>query len=153
MDSMQAQEAFLQAMNRLRKLSFSTMADMSKGEFFLLTLLQKERLARPERKGMYVSELARRMRVTPPAVSRMLRGLEQRALIERVVDREDRRTTYIVLTGAGEELRHTCALHMQEYSDRVVRRMGEEDLETLLRLWNRLLDIMSEELPARDGGR
>lgn len=150
MDTLQAQEAFFKTMNRFQKLSLSTMTGLTKGEFFLLSLLHQERLAQPGGKGMYVSALAGRMQVAPSAVSRMLRGLEQRALIERVVDREDRRTTYIVLTQGGEDIRRTCAQRMRAYSDRVLGRMGEADMETLLRLWNQMLDIMTDELQKGD---
>lgn len=147
MDATQAQEEFFRTMNRFRKIGFAAMAGaMTKGEFFLLMLLHKNRLANPEGKGMYVSELAHSMHVAPPAVSRTLRALEQRGLIERTVDRDDRRTTYIVLTEKGEETRSCYARQFQAYSERVFRRMGEEDMETLFRLWNRFADLLAEEL-------
>ena len=31
------------------------------------------------------------------------------------------------------------------YTRRVLERMGREDMETLIRLWNRLADVMTEE--------
>lgn len=147
MDATQAQEEFFRAMNRFRKIGYAAMSEnMTKGEYFLLMLLHKDRLDHPEGKGMYVSELAHHMRVAPPAVSRTLRALEGRALIERTVDRDDRRNTYIALTEEGERTRARYARKIQDYSERVFRRMGEEDMETLFRLWNRFADVMAEEL-------
>ena len=99
----------------------------------------------PGDRGVYVSALAGRMRVSPPAVSRMLRGLEQRGLVDRAVDRIDRRNTYVMLTPAGEAARADTIRELDGYTRRVLERMGREDMETLIRLWNRLADVMTEE--------
>ena len=40
-------------------------------------------------------------RTLPPAVSRTLRGLEEKGYVERSADKKDRRNTYISLTEQG----------------------------------------------------
>lgn len=47
------------------------------------------------------SELAAKTKTLPPAVSRTLRGLEEKGYVERSVDKKDRRNTYISLTEKG----------------------------------------------------
>lgn len=147
MSDQRIQGEFIRVMDRFRKFQFcSVMSDLTKGEFFTLFMIHDHIANHPESKGMYVSELAGRMRVTSPAVSRMLRTLERRGLVERTVDRDDRRTTYIVLTPKGETARQEAAHRMEQFTARVVERMGEQDMNTLLSLWSRLSDIMSDEL-------
>ena len=36
-------------------------------------------------------------------------------------------------------------LRAAQFARRVLERMGREDMETLIRLWNRLADVMTEE--------
>ena len=72
---------------------------------------------------------------------RTLRGLEQRGLVDRAVDRIDRRNTYVMLTPAGEAARADTIRELDGYTRRVLERMGREDMETLIRLWNRLADV------------
>lgn len=146
MSHQQLQEEFIRALDRFRKFQFcDLMSHLTKGEFFTLFMIHAHSAAHPKRKGMYVSELAGTLRVTSPAVSRMLRTLEQRGLIERTVDRDDRRTTYIVLTPVGETARRNAAHRMHDFTERVVEQMGERDMETFLALFHRLSDVMSDE--------
>lgn len=137
---------FFQTIHRLRQNKpWHWTGDLTRGEFFVLNQMYEHLQRHPQDKGVYVSALVGWMRVSPPAVSRMLRGLEQRGLVERVVDRADRRTTYVVLTPAGESLRTETTAWLDRYTQRVVRRMGQENMETLLVLWDQLSDIMAEE--------
>ncbi|NCB62944.1 MAG: MarR family transcriptional regulator [Clostridia bacterium] len=149
MSSLQEQKAFLEAMLRLGKPNLAQFhirgGGLTRGEYFMLNMISEHARRFPQAKGMYVSELAELMQVTPPAVSRMLRGLEHKDYIERVVDREDRRTTYIVLRPKGDAERRELERRALAFSDRIIDQLGEEDTATLLRIWNRLADIFAEE--------
>ena len=46
---------------------------------------------------------------------------------------------------AGEAARADTIRELDGYTRRVLERMGREDMETLIRLWNRLADVMTEE--------
>lgn len=119
--------------------------ELTPGEYFMLSVLRDHRARNPQCKGMYVSELAELLDVSSPAVSRMLGGMEQKEYVERVVDREDRRTTYIVLRPDGERTLGQMEDRAMTLVDRIVNRLGEEDAATLIKLWSRLADIMDEE--------
>ena len=65
-------------------------------------------------------ELAEDIGLSVPATSRIIASLEQKDLIKRLVDKEDRRVTHIYITNEGSELfkkmrRHTC----DEIADRM----------------------------------
>ena len=55
----------------------------------------------PEMKGVKVSDLAKAVRMTMPGVSRALAGLEEKGIIERRIDKSDRRNTLVFLTEDG----------------------------------------------------
>ena len=93
-------------------------------------------------RGLDTVEKARTFLSSDPAL------LEDPMLLrdmDRAVDRIDRRNTYVMLTPAGEAARADTIRELDGYTRRVLERMGREDMETLIRLWNRLADVMTEE--------
>lgn len=100
----------------------------------------------PEKKGIYVSDLAKRMRVMPPSASRTLKTLEERGLIYREADPQSRRNTCISLTEKGEEVREKCMETIGALMERVIDRMGKDDMEKLIELGKRFSGLMEEEI-------
>ncbi len=146
MENKEIQEELIRALHRFGRLNTGQVMEMeglTQGEFFSLGMLRKHMEDHPE--GMYVWELARYMRVSPPGASRMLRGMERKGFIERSVDRSDRRNTYIIVTVQGHAAWERTAKRVEQFMDRVSGRMGGEDLRTLVDLWNRLSDIIEDE--------
>ncbi len=102
------------------------------------------------KQGIHVSGLAMRLKVSSPAVSRMVGMLEEKGYIGRDIDKEDRRNTYIYLTDKGRAVKVSAEEAMRRLTERVMLRMGDRDMQELIMLWNRLADIMEEELTAED---
>ena len=151
MDVNQIQEEFLRTASRFGKMRYDVLFhDMSKREFEMLTVIYRYMEENAEEKGIYVSKLANMLRVTSPAVSRMIGILEEKGYIGRDVDKEDRRNTYVYLTDAGRRIRKVTEDTMQELMKKVVVRMGNEDMQELILLWNRLADIMEEEMKRKN---
>ena len=99
---------FIALAHRFKRLNMEGLfTDLSRGEFFLLQMIHSGCLEQEKTEGVYVSRIAAHMKVTPSAISRMLKGLEERAFIERKVDKNDRRNTYVCLTSEGEQMRKT----------------------------------------------
>lgn len=150
MSTLEQQQTLLAALFELGRPNFPPMHlafdGLTKGEFFILNLIYDHGRQNPEAEGMYVSELLRATHATPPAVSRMLRGMEEKGYVERVVDRSDRRTTYIVLTAQGIALRKEAERRALDFTGRVIDQMGMADIEQLLSLWRRMRDIVQQEL-------
>lgn len=64
-----------------------------------------------------ISELAAKAGVLPSAISRTLRGLEEKGYIVRNVNQKDRRNTYVELTAKGEETATQCKQNMRDTID------------------------------------
>ncbi len=94
--------------------------------------------------GISVSHIAAALEVTPPAVSRMLKSLEERGLIERRVNAFNRRSTMVRLTENGERLLDTAHKRFIGLMEHISKKMGEEHLRKFNFLYNELLNIMSE---------
>ena len=93
-------EELFRSMNQFRKLKFSEMfPELCKTDFFVLcTIMDKG-----ENGQITISELAARAKMLPPAISRTLKGLEERGYVERNVNKNDRRNTYVELTETGRQ--------------------------------------------------
>ena len=109
-----------------------------------MTVKRRQEKAHNEN-GVYVSQLAKELKVSSPAVSRALGNLESKGLIGRDVDKENRRNTYVYLTEQGEEEIAETERLLDEKMTRVVDQMGKEDVEQLLNLWEKLVCIMEED--------
>ncbi|MBU3803826.1 MAG: MarR family transcriptional regulator [Candidatus Cellulosilyticum pullistercoris] len=123
--------------------------EISKGEFWALKMIQKATLKSEGGCGGYVSTIAEHLKVTPSAISRMLKGLEERELIVREIDKNDRRNTYVTLTEKGEVITKEVEAAINEFTQSIILAMGEEDSKTLIKLFNKLVDVMEAEVKQR----
>lgn len=100
--------------------------------------------------GISVSKIAAALEVTPPAVSRMLKTLEERGLIERRVNAFNRRSTMVMLTENGEKLLDTAHASFIGLMKCIAEKMGEERLREFNVLYDEILNIMSEYIYDRE---
>ncbi len=143
---------FMRNMHRFMRINFiDSLPGMSRGEYFLLEVLHEHELRHPKARGMYAGSLAEAVRMSPPGVSRLLKALEGRGYVARSVDEESRRNTFIRLTPAGDSAREQSRDKMQRFVNNVLKTMGPENMQTLLTLWSRLMDILENELKASEG--
>jgi MarR family transcriptional regulator for hemolysin len=89
--------------------------------------------------GTTQSELARLVSVEDSTVARMLVGLEHDGEIQRVVSAEDRRQRSVVVTPQGEKSLAALQLIVDMLRDNVLQDLDREELETGLRILNKLL--------------
>lgn len=138
---------FLATAHRFKKLHMNELfPNISKGEFWVLKMIQKATLKSESDCGVYVSTIAEHLKVTPSAISRMLKGLEEKELIIRKINKNDRRNTYVTLTEKGEIVTKKVESEMNELTQNVILTMGEEDSKTLIVLFNKLVDVMEAEI-------
>lgn len=147
MEPEQKMGAFLRVMHRFGRVSGTPISstELTKAEFFCLGGICNAAQEHPEQGGIYVWELAQRMHVLPPAASRTLRELEMRGYIERSVDREDRRNIRVRPTEEGLAMWAKAEKRMQDVMQRVLDRMGQDNMDQLVTLCDRLCDIIEEE--------
>lgn len=118
-----------------KNLSFS---ELPKSEFYML-----EGIASVD--GIYVSEIAKKLKISPPAVSKMLRGLEEKKYIERTTDTKDRRNTTVRITPEGNRVRKGVHAKLDTLMNNAIERLGEENAETLVQLMVQFTELIHEE--------
>ncbi|WP_320669295.1 MarR family winged helix-turn-helix transcriptional regulator [Patulibacter defluvii] len=79
-------------------------------------------------------ELAERLRIVPRSVTTLVDGLEQDGLVERRPDPQDRRSTRVHLTEAGQARRDALRRARYEAADELVAVLSDDDREQLHRL-------------------
>jgi DNA-binding MarR family transcriptional regulator len=95
----------------------------------------------PDRK-LRMTELAKRVVLTPSGVSHLVTRLEREGLVQRTVAEDDRRSFFATLTSAGDRrLREARPTHNEVVRDHLVRRLTPAQLETLGALWGRVVEL------------
>ena len=100
-----------------------------------------------------VGEIARRMQVAGPHVTRLLHNLEGRGLVRRVPDPQDGRARLAELTAPGSEAASRYLRSMFGWFGEALTDWPAEDLETLGRLLVRLLDDLGSYAAQNGAGR
>ena len=135
----------LRVIHRIWRVNLHLTMEVPPGEFFVLQILERHRAEHPDQEGIYVSSIARRARMAPSQVSRMLRGLEERKLVGRVVDEKDRRNTYVFLTESGELICKKQRAQIDGYLRRVTEAFGTEKMDTFIQLCGEMAEVMEQE--------
>ena len=82
--------------------------------------------------------------ISKGAVSQMLGSLEKKGLINRDIDKNNRRNLIVTLTPEGHQLLES---QYNDFSDRlatIISRLGEEDVRQMVTIVNRMIAITSE---------
>ncbi|MGM9533357.1 MarR family winged helix-turn-helix transcriptional regulator [Intestinibacter sp.] len=120
--------------------------ELHTGEYVALKTIYRLRTVENEDSiGVKTSDIGNCLFMKKPATSKMLNSLEDKGYINRFSNRRDRRVTYIDLTAKGIDLLEKHHKQMTEYGNQIIEKMGKEDVEELIRLLNKLSDIIEEE--------
>ncbi|TCZ78280.1 MarR family transcriptional regulator [Paenibacillus albiflavus] len=143
----------LEAMSKFKRMHSMASSDVKipRGEHVMMHVLyefMKEQSHTHEAgavpPGMKVSELSERLKISPPSVSQMVNGLEEKNYVERVTTKNDRRVVYIRLTEQGKSILEEVTQEFMTFMDEVVSRLGNSDTAELIHLFNRLYDVINE---------
>ena len=93
-------------------------------------------------------DIAKRLRIEGPTMTRMLDTLENDGLVERLPDPADRRTKQLRLTSAGEAVLAEIFVIADEMRDRLVGGIPDERIEELNQFFEMLMDRLDAGLPA-----
>lgn len=103
-------------------------------------------------KEIEVTELARATFLLGPSLSRILRDLEARQLIERHPDENDLRRARITISAAGLDLIEKVSPHSEEIYAEITRAFGAERMREMQKLLEDLEAVMANiQLPLRGG--
>lgn len=97
-----------------------------------------------------VSMLSKELHVNITAVSRTLKGLEEKGYIERSVNKNDRRITYVELTEEGTKVLKRADEIMDDFAGAVLSRLGEDNLVRLTAYMNQLYEVAAQEIDKRN---
>lgn len=138
------QDIFLENVAMFQKVRDSIQFEgLSRSEFAMLHMIhcKKDEMGR-----ITLSELASFLEVSSPAVSRMIKSLEDKKYIIKSPSEKDRRISYVSLSPQGEEMYESCAKRMRKIGDRTMESMGREDMIRLLGLLQRFFEIFEKEM-------
>lgn len=107
---------------------------MKHSEVMLLFELKEVENQYPD--GVSVSDLSRSMRVKPPAITPIITGLEQKKMVERTMDANDRRIIRVKMTEEGNRFIEQSKQHMVTKLKGLVDYLGNEKSVTLAELIN-----------------
>lgn len=138
----------INAMHIFSKINISSVLGMlSQTEYLVIYFVRKHgEYDGHGNSGVNVTSLSEVLGVSTPAVSRILRSLEEKGFINRVTNKKNRRETYISLTEKGRGIymrdRETASMLYKA----VEGKMGKEEIRELVRLSTLFNRIMCEEI-------
>lgn len=96
-------------------------------------------------KGTPSTSLGPKMGIEATSVSRTLKSMEKRGLIERRANPEDGRSVLIFLTPYGKEMREYSKSIVQTFDNTVKNNISESDLETFIKVAQTIIDLINED--------
>ena len=99
-----------------------------------------------------VGELGRRLGISEPAASLLVDKLEERGLVARVRDQEDRRRILVTATAAGNELAARLRQGREEQVDQWFAALTDEELSSLVLGFRGLLRVVQQARDAAETG-
>lgn len=139
-------EEWFQSMGQFRKLRILDMfPKISELDYYVMAaIFDKEK-----EKKITISEVAAKTHALPQAVSRTLRGLEEKGYVERMVNQKDRRNTYVELTEEGRYVAEKTRHVMSDFGCAVMSQVDEEDMRRMITYMNNIYHIAEKEIQAR----
>jgi DNA-binding MarR family transcriptional regulator len=140
----------IEVMGNMRKLTikYHCKRTLYPGEYMMLRIIynsmEEKRKNGIDGPGLKVGDLGDMMHSTKPATSKMLKNVEDKGYIERVIDSNDRRVVYVKLSQEGEAIIKHSLDTMLEFADNTIQKLGEEDAKELIRIMKKLYQTMSE---------
>ena len=138
-------EDYQQLIIQMRKanVQFQQICNIPSGELTMLLTLRHLLLAKA---FVIPSDIGDAMKLSRPAVSRMLHNLERKRYLEMKSSEEDHRYVKVQFTQTGkelitEELEKCCKL-----LERVKERMGEKDMYKFLYYYSQFCTILVDEI-------
>lgn len=103
--------------------------DMSISMAFVLIALN-------EKEGTPVTKIAPRIGMEPNSLSRILKKLKERALINKVADKKDKRMVQIKLTAEGEKMREIALKVVFKFENILVENIEKQEIESFFKIVN-----------------
>lgn len=111
--------------------------DISFGEFIMLQMIEEMEIESGN-SDIWISDIVKRVEVTPQAISKFIKLAEKKAFLERVENPVDHRSTGIRFTENGRRVLGITSKEMEAFRRHIAEDFTGEELETLHRLFRKL---------------
>ena len=119
-----------------------SVAGCTNSEIRVLMCLRHQ--ATPEAHDLTVSQISKQLRVTSPAITQLLKGLEGRGLVKRLNDATDKRTVPFRLTEPGIAVTNRAICTFTQSIHGLMAYLGAEESEHLAALLTKMFYYFSE---------
>lgn len=116
----------INSLANIRRINYSS--EILNSEYHILQLIYYH-----EGDCIALSDLADKMGVSVPSVSRSIKGLVEKDLVKRSYDPKDRRTTYVMISDLGIEKYLGVSRMLKEYVGDILSSYDEDELEAFIR--------------------
>ncbi len=99
--------------------------------------------------GIGMKELGERLDITPGGVTRIITGLEEKGIVERRIDPEDRRGINVILTGKGEEIVHNIREASLELHAEIIDSIEPDNRESVIEAMEQLINAINSWIETR----
>lgn len=139
------EEDYQELIIQMRRMNvrFQRLSNIPAGELTMLLTVSRLLL---QQSSVIPSDIGDAMKLSRPAVSRMLHNLEKKGYIRMESKKEDHRYVMVAFTQKGEELIEEEMERCCKLLERVKERMGEEDMQKFLYYYNEFCTILAEEV-------
>lgn len=125
----------------------SLFKDISISEYIALYMISRSINTQNDGTGRtYLKDIAEELHLTVPKTSKMIRNLQDKALVSWLHDGNGSEGTYITITDSGIRLMEKQENVLKEYFNRVIKKFGQENMTNLLQLMAELEMVMDDEL-------
>lgn len=142
-----AQELFQLHYKMSRMELWDVLNMMPRSEFFLLQQLYKQK---PENQLLTHSQLAERLKLSNPAISRTVKQLVAKDWLVRQSDEEDRRNSYLKLTALGQQAYLEAKEKMDLFVDRSLGQLETQEIIHYIETGYRIYHVMQEAVASFD---
>lgn len=97
-----------------------------------------------EKNCVQMSEISDLLGISKPALSQIVNKLEDKDLVERVFLKDDRRATYLKVTGNGVVIFKKHQQQVMDSMSQIVERMGEDDTKQFVSLLNEFNSLVGD---------
>lgn len=102
------------------------------------------RLSSENKDIINVSEISKRMYLTSPTVTELIKGLNRMGYVERLADPKDKRVYEIKLTDKGEKIVQKVTNYFNTLYSGLIEKLGEEQSKTFLDLLDQVCQYLDE---------
>lgn len=107
-------------------------------------LLCIKNLSMEENVAITVSEISKRMQITSPTVTQLIKHLNENGYVERAVDLKDKRSVDITLTEKGEKIAQKASDYLNTLFSGLIKKLGDEQCSQLIFLLDQVCDYLNE---------